>query len=109
MQLVTRLLSRMMIVGTVMMAIALLTTLLIARQDIQDEVDSSKYTGQLLTLIEAINRELPIDRQVSAIDQLNAEGGLRNFHVALFDAEGQRLTRGPATTPEKISTVISDW
>jgi hypothetical protein len=43
MQLVTRLLSRMLIVGTVMVAIALLATLLIARQDIQDEIDSSKY------------------------------------------------------------------
>ena len=38
MQLVTRLLSRMLIVGTVMVAIALLATLLIARQDIQDEI-----------------------------------------------------------------------
>lgn len=109
MQLVTRLLSRMMIVGGVMMAIALLATLLIARQDIQDEVDSNKYTGQLLALIEAINRELPIERQISAIDQLNAEGGLRNFHVALFDAEGHRLTRKPMVAPQTLRTLISDW
>ncbi|MEY3694677.1 MAG: hypothetical protein RL083_502, partial [Pseudomonadota bacterium] len=79
MQLVTRLLSRMIIVGGLMMVVALLTTLLIARQDIQDEIDSSKYTGQLLTLLEEINHELPIDRQISAINQLNADGGLRNF------------------------------
>lgn len=109
MQLVTRLLSRMMVVGGVMMAIALLATLLIARQDIQDEVDSSKYTGQLLALIEDISRELPIEHQVAAIDKLNAEGGLRNFHVALFSAEGHRLTRQPTTRSETISTIISDW
>lgn len=109
MQLVTRLLSRMMVVGGIMMAVALLATLLIARQDIQDEVDSSKYTGQLLGLIEDINRALPIEHQIAAIDRLNAEGGLRNFHVALFDAEGHRLTREPTTQSESISTAISDW
>ena len=85
MQLVTRLLSRMMVVGSVMMAIALVVTLLIARQDIQDEIDSSKYVGQLLTLLEDIHSQLPIERQIRAIDQLNAGGGLRNFRVALFE------------------------
>ncbi|NDC09477.1 MAG: HAMP domain-containing protein [Oxalobacteraceae bacterium] len=109
MQLVTRLLLRMMVVGGVMMAIALVATLLIARQDIQDEVDSSKYTGQLLTLLEDINRELPIERQISAIDKLNAEGGLRHFHVALFDAEGHRLTHKPTVTPDTTHTLIGDW
>ena len=43
MQLVTRLLSRMLIVGGVMVTIALFATLMIARQDIRDEIDSSKY------------------------------------------------------------------
>ncbi|MEY2824124.1 MAG: hypothetical protein RLZ64_662, partial [Pseudomonadota bacterium] len=109
MQLVTRLLSRMIIVGALMMVVALLTTLLIARQDIQDEIDSSKYTGQLLTLLEEINHELPIDRQISAINQLNADGGLRNFHVALFDAEGQRLTRPPGVVTETSRTMLTDW
>ncbi|MEY3980508.1 MAG: hypothetical protein RLZZ375_1937 [Pseudomonadota bacterium] len=109
MQLVTRLLSRMIIVGALMMVVALLTTLLIARQDIQDEIDSSKYTGQLLTLLEEINHQLPIDRQISAINQLNADGGLRNFHVALFDAEGQRLTRPPGVVTETSRTMLSDW
>lgn len=109
MQLVTRLLLRLIVVGSVMMSIALLVTLLIARQDIQDEVDSSKYTGQLLALLEDFNRELPIERQVSAINQLNAEGGLRHFHVALFDAEGHRLTYKATTAPETVSTIISDW
>ncbi len=109
MQLVTRLLLRLIVVGSVMMSIALLVTLLIARQDIQDEVDSSKYTGQLLALLEDFNRELPIERQVSAINQLNAEGGLRHFHVALFDAEGHRLTYKSTITPQTVSTIISDW
>jgi len=109
MQLVTRLLLRLIVVGSVMMSIALLVTLLIARQDIQDEVDSSKYTGQLLALLEDFNQELPIERQVSAINQLNAEGGLRHFHVALFDAEGHRLTHKATTAPETVSTIISDW
>jgi len=109
MQLVTRLLSRMIIVGALMMVVALLATLLIARQDIQDEIDSSKYIGQLLTLLENINREPPIDRQISAINKLNAEGGLRNFHVALFDAEGQRLTRPPGTVTDTHRTLMSDW
>jgi two-component system sensor histidine kinase UhpB len=109
MQLVTRLLLRLIVVGSVMMSIALLVTLLIARQDIQDEVDSSKYTGQLLALLEDFNQELPIERQVGAINQLNAEGGLRHFHVALFDAEGHRLTHTATTAPETVSTIISDW
>ena len=67
MQLITRLLSRMIIVGGIMMAIALLATLFIARQDIQDEIDSSKYIGQLLTLLEGVNPELPIERQILSL------------------------------------------
>ena len=109
MQLVTRLLSRMMVVGSVMMAIALVVTLLIARQDIQDEIDSSKYVGQLLTLLEDIHSQLPIERQIRAIDQLNAGGGLRNFRVALFDADGQRLTREQVATAETPRSLISQW
>lgn len=109
MQLITRLLSRMIIVGGMMMAIALLATLFIARQDIQDEIDSSKYIGQLLNSLEGINPELPIERQISAIDQLNAEGGLRNFRVALFDADGQRLTRELAPPSETMRSLITHW
>ncbi len=109
MQLVTRLLSRMLIVGTVMVAIALLATLLIARQDIQDEIDSSKYIGQLLAVLEGVSHESPIERQIEAIDQLNAGGGLRNFHVALFNAEGQRLTVAPTASPETLRASVSKW
>ena len=109
MQLVTRLLSRMIIVGSFMSAIALIATLLIARQDIQDEIDSSKYVGQLLSLLEDVHPQQPIERQVRAIDQLNADGGLRNFRVALFDADGQRLTREPTTSAETSRGLISQW
>jgi len=109
MQLVTRLLSRMLIVGGVMVTIALFATLTIARQDIRDEIDSSKYIGQLLSLLEGVNHESPIDRQINSIDQLNAGGGLRNFHIGLFNAEGQRLTREPIDSPETITTHISRW
>jgi two-component system sensor histidine kinase UhpB len=109
MQLVTRLLSRMLIVGGVMVTIALIATLMIARQDIRDEIDSSKYIGQLLSVLEGVSHESPIDRQINSIDQLNAGGGLRNFHIALFNAEGQRLTREPIASPETISTHISHW
>jgi len=109
MQLVTRLLSRMLIVGTVMVAIALLATLLIARQDIQDEIDSSKYIGQLLAVLEGVSHESPIERQIDAIDQLNAGGGLRNFHVALFNAEGHRLTVAPTGSPETLRAHVSKW
>ena len=109
MQLVTRLLSRMIIVGSFMSAIALLATLLIARQDIQDEIDSSKYVGQLLSLLEDVHPQQPIERQVRAIDQLNADGGLRNFRVALFDADGQRLTRDLPTATETSRSLIMRW
>ncbi|MFM7760464.1 MAG: hypothetical protein ACKO6R_06325, partial [Burkholderiaceae bacterium] len=109
MQLVTRLLSRMLIVGGVMVTIALFATLMIARQDIRDEIDSSKYIGQLLSVLEGVSHETPIDRQINSIDQLNAGGGLRNFHIGLFNAEGQRLTREPIASPETITTHISRW
>ncbi|MFM8463097.1 MAG: histidine kinase [Burkholderiaceae bacterium] len=109
MQLVTRLLSRMLIVGGVMVTIALFATLMIARQDIRDEIDSSKYIGQLLSVLEGVSHETPIDRQINSIDQLNAGGGLRNFHIALFNAEGQRLTSEPIASPETITTHISRW
>lgn len=95
MQLVTRLLSRLVAVGALMMAVALAATLLAARQDIADEVDSNQTIGQLLSALGGLQGELPVERQAAAIDALNDDGGLRHFHVALFDADGHRLTREP--------------
>ncbi len=95
MQLVTRLLSRLVAVGALMMAVALAATLLAARQDIADEVDSNQTIGQLLSALGGLQGELPLERQAAAIDALNDDGGLRHFHVALFDADGHRLTREP--------------
>jgi two-component system sensor histidine kinase UhpB len=93
MQLVTRLLVRLIAVGAVMMAIALAATLLSARQNIGDEVDSSERIGRLLSAMDGLRQELPVAQQVAAIDALNDEGQLRHFHIALFDADGRRLTR----------------
>ncbi len=95
MQLVTRLLVRLMAVGTVMMAIALAATLLSARQSISDEVDSSEHIGQLLSAMDGLRQQVPVAQQVAAIDALNDGDQLRHFHIALFDADGRRLTREP--------------
>ena len=95
MQLVTRLLLRLLAVGTLMMVVALTATLLAARQDIADEIDSGHHTGQLMTVLEDLRGDTPLAQQAAAIDALNATGSLRHFHVALFDAEGHRLTREP--------------
>lgn len=95
MQLVTRLLSRLIAVGAVMMAIALAATLVAARQDIADEVDSNQSIGQLLSALGGLQGDMPLEVQAAAIDALNDDRGLRHFHVALFDADGHRLTREP--------------
>lgn len=90
MQLVTRLLSRLIAVGAVMMAIALAATLVAARQDIADEVDSNQSIGQLLSALGGLQGDMPLEVQAAAIDALNDDRGLRHFHVALFDADGHR-------------------
>ena len=95
MQLVTRLLLRLIAVGGVMMAIALAATLLAARQDIADEIDSSRQIGQLMSAVDRLRQATDVSEQTAAIDALNLEGGLRHFHVALLDAEGHRLTAEP--------------
>lgn len=95
MQLVTRLLLRLIAVGALMMVVALAATLLAARQDIADEIDSGHHTGQLLTVLEGLRGDTPLAQQAAAIDTLNSTGSLRHFHVALFDADGHRLTREP--------------
>jgi two-component system sensor histidine kinase UhpB len=107
MQLVTRLLVRLMAVGTVMMAIALAATLLSARQNISDEVDSSERIGRLLSAMDGLRQELPVVQQVAAIDALNDEGQLRHFHIALFDTDGRRLTREPQEAG--ATSAITRW
>ncbi len=95
MQLVTRLLLRLLIVGVMMMIVAMALTLAAAKRNIADEADSSQRIGELVTILSALQQGAPIARQADAIDALNSGGTLRNFHVALIDADGQRLTRPP--------------
>ncbi len=105
MQLVTRLLLRLLVVGSVMMVIALALTLLAARRDIADEIDSSQRIGRLVSTLSVLHGEIsPADR-VAAIDALNAGGTLRNFRVALFSGE-RRLTAAP---PERRSGMLAGW
>ncbi len=105
MQLVTRLLLRLLVVGGVMMVIALALTLLAARRDIADEVDSSQRVGRLMSTLSALHGELSTEDRIAAIDALNAGGTLRNFRVALF-RDGQRLT---AEAPERKPGLLAGW
>lgn len=105
MQLVTRLLLRLLLVGGVMMLIALALTLLAARRDIADEVDSSQRIGRLVSTLSALHGEAALADRVAAIDALNAGGTLRNFRVALF-SEGHRLT---AAVPERAPGLLAGW
>ncbi len=107
MQLVTRLLLRLMMVGGVTMVIALALTLLAARRDIADEVDSSQRIGRLVSTLSALYGSVSPDERVAAIDALNASGTLRNFRVALLDLDGQRLTRVPQ--PESAPDLLTGW
>lgn len=93
MQLVTRLLLRLVLVGSVMMMIALALTLLAARHDIADEVDSSQRIGRLVSTLSSLHASTSLEQRVAAIDALNASGSLRNFRVVLRDGSGRRLTR----------------
>lgn len=95
MQLVTRLLLRLLVVGAAMMAVAMALTLAMAKRNIADEVDSSQRIGQLVTIVAALQEGAPVARQAAAIDEINQGDTLRNFHVALLDTDGHRLTRPP--------------
>lgn len=107
MQLVTRLLSRMLIVGSVVMAIALAATLWAARQNMADEIDSSERIGRLLAALAELQRDLPPSQQAAAIDALNADGSLRYFHVRLLDEGGNTLTR-PQQDPG-LPNALASW
>lgn len=100
MQLVTRLLLRLMVVGSVMMLIALALTLFAARHDIADELDSSQRVGRLVSTLSALHAGESLDQRIAAIDALNASGTLRNFRVSLQEESGRRLTRAPEPQPE---------
>ena len=54
MQLITRLLLRLFVVGLLMLMIAAVFTLSAARQDIADEVRGSESIGQLITTLSAL-------------------------------------------------------
>lgn len=107
MQLVTRLLLRLMMVGSVAMVIALALTLLAARRDIADEIDSSQRIGRLVSTLSVLHVSTSPYERVAAIDALNASGTLRNFRVTLLGADGQRLTRAPQ--PEPAPDLLTGW
>lgn len=95
MQLLTRLLLRLGGVGLLMLALAFVLTLFAARQDIADEIQGSQRTGQLLEAISALQDDQPLQQHAQRIDALNRSDTLRQFHVALLDREGRRLTASP--------------
>lgn len=107
MQLVTRLLLRLLVVGGLMMLIALALTLLAARRDIADEVDSSQRMGGLVATISALHANQSLAQRVAAVDALNASGKLRNFRVALLSDDGHRLTRAPQQ--EGAPGLLAGW
>ncbi len=107
MQLVTRLLLRLVLVGSVMMMIALALTLLAARHDIADEVDSSQRIGRLVSTLSSLHASTSLEQRVAAIDALNASGSLRNFRVVLRDGSGRRLTRD--LQQEAPPGVLAGW
>jgi len=93
MQLVTRLLLRLGLVGLLMLILAFALTLFSARQDIADEIHGSQRVGQLMTVLSALQDGATLEQHALRIDQLNRSETLRHFHVALLDKQGQRLTQ----------------
>jgi len=93
MQLVTRLLLRLSLVGLLMLILAFALTLFSARQDIADEIEGSQHVGQLMTVLSALQDGATLEQHALRIDQLNRSETLRHFPVALLDSQGQRLTQ----------------
>ncbi len=93
MQLVTRLLLRLGLVGLFMLILAFALTLFSARQDIADEIEGSQRVGQLMTVLSELQDGVSLEQHALRIDQLNRSETLRHFHVALLDNQGQRLTQ----------------
>jgi two-component system sensor histidine kinase UhpB len=107
MQLITRLLLRLFVVGLLMLMIAAVFTLSAARQDIADEVRGSESIGQLITTLAELQGSASVDQQIKAIDALNRGERLRHFHVALLDESGRRLTRPPDPPPFDMPVMLS--
>jgi len=101
MQLVTRLLLRLVAVGSLMMLVALSVTLMAARQDIGREAAASQEVGQLIKTLGALQSGAALSDQVQAINDLNRSDALRHLHVALIDQSGQRLTEADRASESK--------
>lgn len=99
MQLVTRLLLRLVAVGSIMMLVALSVTLVAARQDIGREAAASQEIGQLIKTVGELQNSAALSGQIQAINALNQSDALRHLHVALIDQSGRRLTE-PDNAPE---------
>ncbi len=109
MQLVTRLLLRLLVVGTAMMIVAMALTLALAKRNIADEADSSQRIGQLVAALAALQGDASVAQQAAAIDAMNDGDTLRHFHVALLDADGQRLTRPPHAEGAREPGWLERW
>ncbi len=109
MQLVTRLLLRLLLVGAAMMMVAMALTLAVAKRNIADEFDSSQRIGQLVATLAALQQDAPVARQAAAIDAMNDSDSLRHFHVALLDADGKRLTRSPHDEGARPPNWLERW
>ncbi len=104
MQLVTRLLLRLVAVGLIMLLLAFGLTLFAAKKDIADEAASSLKVGQLIKILSALPGSADLAGEAAAIDALNQSNTLRHFHVALLDQNNRRLTK-PAQQTELTSLV----
>jgi two-component system sensor histidine kinase UhpB len=109
MQLVTRLLLRLFVIGLFMLMVAAVFNLYAARQDIADEVRGSQSIGQLITTLSELQGSDSVDPQIAAIDELNRSERLRHFHVALLDESGQRLTLPPYVSPSVMPAVLNHF
>ncbi len=98
MQLVTRLLLRIVVVGLLLLLLALGLSLFAARNDIRHEAEASQKIGQLIEVLSELQRNAALSEQAAAIDALNQSDALRHFHVALLDHHGHRLTQSPQQT-----------
>ena len=93
MQLVTRLMLRLVVVGIMMLIAALGITLFAAQKDIGREASVNQKIGQLITTLGELENDSQLALQIKKIDELNRSDALRHLHVALFDTNGQRLTQ----------------
>jgi two-component system sensor histidine kinase UhpB len=109
MQLVTRLLLRLLVVSLLMLMIAAVVNLAAARQDVADEVRGSQSIGQLITTLSELQGSASVEPQIAAIDALNRSERLRHFNVALLDESGQRLTQPPYASPSFMPEILNHF